>query len=124
MRDIAEADHADHVLSLVQYRKPTDLLAFHDADGVFGLFRVTAIDDACRHHIFGSGFRCVLAFCDAPDGYIAVCDHADERTILRDQNCPDIEIFILFAIDSIAASGETHSTPLCIKSFTFIVILL
>jgi hypothetical protein len=49
----------------------------------------------------------------AADGNVPVGDHADELAVGGDRNGADIEL-------AHSVSGDTHSTPLCIMSFTFI----
>src|SRR6516162_3794817 len=90
LADIAETEHADHALILVDDRQPADLELFHVLHRLGKLVVLSATMDSRGHHVTRrrACIEAVVGQTFAND--IAVGDHADKVVFLADRNRADV----------------------------------
>src|SRR5215472_8434046 len=91
LADIAETEHADHALILVDDRQPADLELFHVLHRLGKFVVLSATMDSRSHHVTRRRAACIKFFFKQKTAYeIAVGDHADKVVFLADRNRADV----------------------------------
>src|SRR5262249_53532113 len=91
LADIAEAEHADHALILVDDRQRADLELFHVLHRLGKLVVLSATMDSRSHHVTRRRAACIKAVVgQAFANDIAVGDHAYKVVFLADRNRADV----------------------------------
>ena len=100
------------------------MFGFHETRRFGSAVTVSAPGYALRHNIFGRELGNIRALDEPSHSEVAISDHANKSIILPEGIAPMSPSCIISAIAVIDVSGETHSTPLCIISLTFIFLLI
>src|SRR3990172_8677524 len=95
--DVAEAEHADHSLALVDHRQSPDLQLLHVLNSLGEIVVLPAAMNAGGHDIACCRVACIEAVAGqtAADN-VAAGDHADQLVVLSDRDGADIVLLHKF----------------------------